>query len=146
MALLLPHVERGNTYNVYDFNLPWNHPTNQPAIKAIFPVLHCPSSPADAEFLYDLGNEPQASITDYGPTSAVSRRSVFFHGGDNSGEISIQTQGPLNCVKDGTSNIFLIVEDVGRLEHWIKLGKGPKESINGYANSDVHNGLVLGAA
>ena len=146
MALLLPHVEQGNAYNVYDFNLPWNHPTNQPAITAILPVLHCPSSPADAEFLYDLGNDTRASVTDYGPTSAVSRRSVFFDGGDNSGAISLQTKGPLNYVKDGTSNTFLIVEDVGRPEHWIKLGKGPENSVNGCANFDVHDGLVLGAA
>ncbi|MEM7474956.1 MAG: DUF1559 domain-containing protein [Planctomycetota bacterium] len=145
-ALLLPQVEQGNTYNLYDFNVPWDNPVNQPAITAILPYLHCPSSPANAGFLYDLGNNKRASITDYGPTSAVSKRCVFYRGGDNTGAINSKHRGTFNHIKDGTSNTFLLVEDVGRPQHWIKSGKGPKNSRNGCANFDVSNGLVLGAA
>ncbi len=145
MGLLLPQIEQGNAYNIYDFSYGWDHDSNQPAVSAVMPVLHCPSSPVDAGFLYDLGNGKRASTTDYGPTSAISHLNLWYRGGDNSGAISTR-KGNFTQITDGTSNTLLLAEDVGRPQHWIKGGIGPDNQTSGCSNFSVTNGLVLGAA
>lgn len=145
MALLLPHVEQSNVYHLYDFNFAWNHDRNQKAVTAGLPVLHCPSSPADSGFLYDLGNGKQASTTDYGPTSTLPSLNPWYRGGDAAGAINL-VKDNFTHITDGTSHTILLAEDVGRPQHWVKSGQGPSVSNNGCSNFDVSGGLVLGAA
>lgn len=145
MALLLPHVEKSSVYNSYDFNVPWDHADNQDAVSALLSVLHCPSSPANASYLYDLGNGKKASTTDYGPTSGFAPNQWSGSASDRTGAISQNTRG-LMTITDGTSNTLLFVEDVGRPQHWVAGARGPATAINACPNFDVRNGLVLGAA
>ena len=146
MALLLPHLEESNVYKDYDFDVPWNHPNNQDAVSAVMPVLHCPSSPANSAFKYDLGGGIFASTTDYGPTSGIAPNpNVGVMPSDTTGAISRKTRG-LMTIRDGTSTTLLFVEDVGRPEHWVNGQRGPDRAINGCANFNVTTGLVLGAA
>jgi prepilin-type N-terminal cleavage/methylation domain-containing protein len=146
MALLLPHLDQSTVYNTYDFNIPWDHVGNQSATSAILSVLHCPSSPSDAAFRYDLGNNKFASTTDYGPTSGIAPNPWYQRQGfDRTGAISRRTRH-LMSITDGTSNTLLLVEDVGRPQHWTAGHRGPDLSINGCPNFNVTTGLVMGAA
>jgi prepilin-type N-terminal cleavage/methylation domain-containing protein/prepilin-type processing-associated H-X9-DG protein len=146
MALLLPHVEQSNLYKTYDFNLPWNHPTNQPAVRSVLSVLHCPSTPSETSYLYDIGRGRKASGTDYGPTSGVAGNQYYRVRGDNRGAINASVLTPLNNIKDGTSNTLFFIEDVGRPQHFVKGGRGPNNSNNGCGNFNVSNGIVRGAS
>ena len=145
MALLLPHVDKANVYHRYDFDVPWNHIDNQGAVSQVLPVLHCPSSPANPGYLYDLGQGRQASTTDYGPTSGFAPNPWYNAGGDRTGAISRRTRA-FGSITDGTSSTLLFVEDVGRPEHWVNGKRGPDRAINGCSNFNVTNGLVLGAS
>ena len=145
MSMLLPYVDQGNVYNLFDFDVPWNHPNNHQAIRSVIPMLHCPSTPADESFLYDVAGGGQASTTDYGPTTWVLENQWSGPLGDHTGAISLRTRR-FGSVTDGTSSTVLFVEDVGRPQHWVNAKRGPDNSINGCGNFNVSGGVVLGAA
>ncbi len=146
MSLLLPHVEQSNLYATYDFNLPWNHVTNQPAIQTVLSILHCPSTPSEESYLYDLGNGRWASGTDYGPTSGVVGNRFYRPKRDSRGAINAQLPTKLVTITDGTSSTLLFVEDVGRPDHWVRGKRGPDISNNGCGNFNVNNGVVRGGS
>jgi len=146
MALLLPHVEQSNLYNIYDFNLPWNNSRNQKAIRQFLSVLHCPSTPSDQSYLYDIGGGRKASGTDYGPTSGVASSPFYRPKRSSRGAINANSIMRLNTIKDGTANTLLFIEDVGRPQHWVKGRRGPDNSNNGCGNFNVSNGIVKGAS
>lgn len=146
MALLLPQVEQSNLQQIYDFNLPWNHANNQQAVRSVLPILHCPSTPSDSSYLYDLGNGRKASGTDYGPTSGVVANQYFRPQRESIGAINANFRMTFTTIHDGTSTTILFVEDVGRPDHWIKAGRGPDNATNSCGNFDVANGVVKGAS
>lgn len=145
MALLLPHIDQGNVHDTYDFDRPWDHAVNQPAVTAILPVLHCASSPANADYLYDIGNNRRASTTDYGPSHAIARSRFHNPPGDATGAIH-QNTSSIASITDGTISTLLFIEDAGRPDHYVAGKPGPSNSNNGCGNFNVSGGIVKGGA
>jgi prepilin-type N-terminal cleavage/methylation domain-containing protein/prepilin-type processing-associated H-X9-DG protein len=146
---LLPQLDQTSLYNIYDWDLSWDDPANQPAVTTPVVVYLCPTTPLDASRLDDLGGGLFAARSDYAPPMSISPAPI------NSGLVPqpALNQGALQngrCVKiaeitDGTSNTLMFVEDAGRPEFWTSTGRGPDTSHPGGGNLPVVGGRVLGA-
>ena len=114
--MILPQLDQVNVYEIYDFNVPWNHPANQPAINTHLPVLNCPST-ARTKLRDSIGGGLTSAVHDYATPSAYSRNFV------NLGVVPDRVRHgalypfdpqPLDRMLDGTSNTLLALEDAGR--------------------------------
>ncbi len=60
-TLLLPFMEQGSVYALYDFKQTWSSTANAAAVKTQIPSFICPSAPDSARL--DTGNPPGSTLT-----------------------------------------------------------------------------------
>lgn len=145
---LLPFIEQSNLQDIYQWQVPWNHPLNQPAITTHLHFLWCPSTPGGRNRLDTLGHGIQAATTDYAPVTGVAGITVqvgLVSQTDLKGVLRPNYGSRLAEVSDGTSNTLVMTEDAGRPNFWTSRGQGPLNSFPGGGNLPVINGRVYGA-
>lgn len=149
-AAILPHIEQQNVYKIYDYNKPWFDPANQPAVTKHIPVYKCPSVPGRGLELDRIRAGIFASPADYSPPQGIAP--IAF----SSGTVPMESDGPgslerdqtvsIGEILDGTSFTFLLVEDAGRPNHWVRGARGPDDHNPGHGNFPVIGGRVRGAS
>jgi prepilin-type N-terminal cleavage/methylation domain-containing protein len=119
-TLLLPYVEQGNRYDIYDQTRNWHEPENAVAVNQRIAVYECPSTPRPER----LDGLPEASpwqatvgaITDYAATIYVDQRleSAGLVDKAGIGILERNARPTLAAVTDGTSNTIMFAESAGR--------------------------------
>jgi prepilin-type N-terminal cleavage/methylation domain-containing protein len=120
ITLLLPYLEQGNRYDIYDQTKNWNDPVNLAAVNQRIGVLECPSTPRPERF----DGLPEASPwvggigapTDYSATIYVDQRLESAGLVDKAGSGMLERNGTptLGAVTDGVSNTIMFAESAGR--------------------------------
>jgi hypothetical protein len=95
-VLILPFMEQAALHQRYNFNEPWDSPTNQAVTSVVIPVFRCPSSTAG----------PGSQETNY---MLLTGPGTVFDGAKATNFAQIQ---------DGTSNTIMIVEVEGTGVKW----------------------------
>lgn len=103
-TLLLPQLEQANTYNQYNFGVPWKDPVNKSAAGTALSSLLCPSS---------IGGLPQNGgfelpATDYAFSKGT--RAWLCLKSARSGMFDVNSRIRTGDVKDGLSNTFAMGE------------------------------------
>jgi prepilin-type N-terminal cleavage/methylation domain-containing protein len=149
VTLILNQMEQGTIHRIYRMDLPWSDVQNQPAISTRIKPLICPSCPSGQARRDQLTSNCYAAISDYAATG-MGIEAYTANGltppGNLQGILAGVTGMPLAAVEDGASNTFLVMEDAGRPELWIRGRiRGPKDTSNGCSNGDALGGRVTGA-
>jgi len=131
LLYLLPHIDKGNLYDRYDFNVNWSHSNNLPVTSQRISVYECPSSPNPERLDGDPGPPwvPNiVAITDYAVVLGVDVR-LGTSLGYPAPSANAVLSSPLNAyegimaknskngvasVLDGLSNTIALVESAGR--------------------------------
>lgn len=103
-TLLLPHMDQGETWKLYDFNVPWSHPRNEIPASISIPGLLCATSD---------GQVPLNGGFDYGATDYAfckGNRSWLCLGGRVVGMFDINSKVRTADVDDGLSNTYAMGE------------------------------------
>jgi prepilin-type processing-associated H-X9-DG protein len=117
---LLPYLEQGNIWSMYDFKQSYNHANNKAASDNDIAVLICPSAPTrTGKFAndYHVCAAMEQSVYDIlragnHITSRSKKISVIQH-----------TNTTRAHIRDGLSNSMMIFEDAGRPFEFDKTGK-----------------------
>jgi prepilin-type N-terminal cleavage/methylation domain-containing protein/prepilin-type processing-associated H-X9-DG protein len=133
VPFLLPYLEQGAIAAAYRFDLPWDDPLNQPAVRHDIPILVCPSAPESRVGKW-INDYP---VSDWIGTPAVnvlvpvkvlaprmfirsrptrSYRGFFLPPEGGNGIDSDQPRA--TDITDGLSNTFMVFEDAGRPDKW----------------------------
>ena len=149
-SFTLDFIEQNNVSAIYNRNVSWSHPSNQPAITTIIPLFICPSNPNGMAFRLDnIGPGKKSAVLDYAAISGVAR--IVYNEGyarpvsNMGGALQTRKQTTHAEIEDGLSNTLMITEDVGRPVFHTSNGIGPRDNIPGGGNLPVSNGRVLGA-
>jgi type II secretory pathway pseudopilin PulG len=145
---LFPFLEQSNLYGVYDWNVNWDHPANQPAITTSLSVLTCPSAPGGSNRLDTERPGILAATSDYAPVTGVAPIVVTAGYITNTSLEGVLTRDGwvrLADILDGTSHTLVLAEDAARPAFWTRRGRGPDNNNPGGGNLAVSNGRVLGA-
>jgi prepilin-type N-terminal cleavage/methylation domain-containing protein len=158
---LLPFIEQGPVWNIYNTSRHWGHPDNRTAITTQIPIYNCPSTPNQPRvartFTITQGSPPvggtftisNAGVSDYAPIRWVEpslwttfRNDVdTYIDGDNGnkwGAFSYNSSGLIRAIRfanvtDGLSNTLAYVEDAGRPHLYVMGNK--LVSINSHAGA-----------
>jgi prepilin-type N-terminal cleavage/methylation domain-containing protein/prepilin-type processing-associated H-X9-DG protein len=149
LTLILPQLDQDALYYQYDFNVPWDDPSNQTAISTQIATLKCPSTPRSDD-VDNLGNGLTAAAHDYATPNSYSVDFVTLglveDVGQRQGLLYPFDVSPLHNTTDGLATTFLCVEDAGRPTHWIsQASRGPANSVTPCTNNNISSGHVLGA-
>jgi prepilin-type N-terminal cleavage/methylation domain-containing protein len=105
-VLLLPFIEQDVLYQAYDFDTPWQSPTNLPIAETRLQLLICPSSGSTVP---QDGGVPGAP-TDYafskGPLAYLCTKAAGL------GMFDVNSQVRVAKIQDGTSHTFALGEAV----------------------------------
>ena len=124
-VLILPQIEQTNLGSLYNYSLPWGHPSNRAALSTTLPVFLCPSAPGERVDAYIA---PNVGAGDYGSVNAVDK-SAFAAAGlptpadDVGGALDKAKANKIRDITDGTSNTILLAESAGKPEVWSSHGK-----------------------
>jgi prepilin-type N-terminal cleavage/methylation domain-containing protein len=166
--MILPHLEQGNNYNLYDKNLNWFHQNNLPVTTQQIATFKCPSTPEPREIpptslystYFGFNNQPVFGHLDYGSINAV-RNAAFVSNGlasINAREVlGALGRGPngvrLSAITDGTSNTACLAEDAGRPTMFIsgKRSLNPRNGVafnthfvvDGWGWADINGGFSI---
>ena len=126
---LLPFLEQAALHRRYDFHQSWNAADNRPVVGTDVAGLACPSAPP----------RPDKAVNDYpvsDPIGADARRGLgipataplsayagFFAQAMTQGQTAAATRAADVC--DGLSNTFLLFEDAGRPDLWVRGQRTP---------------------
>ena len=130
-AFILPSIEQGNVYNLYDVKLDWDDIKNYTAIRTQLAVFNCPTTTGGQRFDTTITAAPACG--DYSAVSAIKD----FVGINCFGLVNItdpddpRVVGALRRdettkivrISDGTSNTIMIAEDAGRPAAYASNGK-----------------------
>jgi prepilin-type N-terminal cleavage/methylation domain-containing protein len=113
--LLLPYLDQAPLAARYRFDLPFDHPANQPAVTASLKILECPNgAPADRTVSLPAG---QAGAADYAPfdVNPFLADLGLIDGVDNfQGPLPFNGGVRMTDATDGTSATVLLAEASGR--------------------------------
>jgi prepilin-type N-terminal cleavage/methylation domain-containing protein/prepilin-type processing-associated H-X9-DG protein len=132
---ILPYIEQGNLYSLYNLNFPFyyvdatNNINNQAVANTPVTLFRCPAAQDRDPYTYTF-NMPgfpqvtwQASPADYSPIDSLDPTLVSYLG---LGYGTSQAQGALHrdigttiqSIQDGSSNTLLVAEFAGRNQLW----------------------------
>jgi prepilin-type N-terminal cleavage/methylation domain-containing protein len=150
VAFILPFIEQDNLARKYKWDVDWDAAGNKDVIAVQLKILQCPSTPTDNR-TSAAANGP-AATTDYGaPTGlgpGLKSNLGYKSGVKTQGVLSPSPTNPpaaLGRIPDGASQTFLIGEDAGRPDFWVRTGPGPDTLPSQDGNAGVTNGQVKGA-
>ncbi|MBN9520656.1 DUF1559 domain-containing protein [bacterium] len=121
-TFVLPYVEQRAVFDRYRWDLKYDDPLNQPAVRSAVPVFICPSAPGGREATNTAGAQGYG-VCDYSPVYDVDP-SLTGTGllapwtGDPTGVCSVEQGARFEDVTDGTSNSIAVAEVAGRPELW----------------------------
>jgi len=127
VPFLLPYLEQGAVAATYRFDLPWNHLSNQSAVRHDIPILVCPSAPESrvSKWINDYPVSDTiggAAVDVLVPPKFFSSRPPRSYRGfflpPDSGNGSDSDQPRASDIVDGLSNTFMVFEDAGRPDKW----------------------------
>jgi prepilin-type N-terminal cleavage/methylation domain-containing protein/prepilin-type processing-associated H-X9-DG protein len=125
-ATCLPFIEQTATFDLYNYNVNWNHPSNYTAVRTNLALFNCPSTP----------NQPRADTTiaaqpacgDYSAVNAIKNfvaincfGLIGFIDKDDPRIVGAMRRDqitPFTAIADGTSNTILVAEDAGRSDFY----------------------------
>lgn len=127
--LILPHIEQGGLYDVYDRNLDWWEGSNLIAAAVPVPIFVCPTTPSRDDVMSAIAKPPRPAITFANPVAPTDYEALM--GVQPS---SINPFGPVpgynaenrfavmhrnstvrfGDIADGTTTTLCIVETAGR--------------------------------
>jgi len=121
-TFVLPYVEQRAAYDLYRWDLNYDHPLNQPSVRVAVPVFVCPSAPAGREATNAAGGLSYG-VCDYSPIYDVDPNLIATGllspwSGDPTGVCAIGDGARFVDILDGTSNSIAIAEVAGRPELW----------------------------
>lgn len=170
--MVLPQMDQAPLYNLYNFNINWYDPINDPVTTAKLSVFVCPSNPSTASapstaLVSALTSAtrttyPGWGLCDYGSCNAV-RNSVFVLSGlpttSTKDTFGAMGRGPggvtIAEITDGLSNTLMIAEDAGRPTQYLTGGKvspnprvgnvafGTNNTADGWGWADINSGFSL---
>lgn len=115
---ILPHLEQGSLYSMYNLNADCTAATNQTARETPLPVFLCPSGPAGSNVRMNVTASATYASADFAPCNAYSatlETSGFVDVSVNrNGILQVNAAYSIPEIRDGTSNTFLISEVAGR--------------------------------
>lgn len=135
---LLPYIEQGNLYSLYNPNVSFYGSTqNQQVSNTPVPTFICPATPArNGPYSYTANYGPgyptatwQAYPADYTPFGnspgyggSVNANVYTYLGipapANTGGPLIVGTPNPILAVADGTSNTILLAEQAGKMNLW----------------------------
>jgi prepilin-type N-terminal cleavage/methylation domain-containing protein len=145
-AFILPYIDQGNVFKLYNVNKDWNDQSNYNAIQVQLTIFNCPTTTGGQRFDDTIGAAPACG--DYSAISAIKWFVAINCFGYKSSDVNSTnfntkpfTIGALRedavtkivQIVDGTSNTILIAEDAGR----------PGAFKSGGAKADATNPLIL---
>jgi len=172
-VMCLPYLDQAPMYNLYNSNVNWFDPLNDPVTTTALPVFMCPSVPvavnvgSTTTVVQALTNNTRTTAplwgrNDYGSCNAV-RNSVFVLSGlpstGTKDTFGAMGRGPAGVaiaqITDGTSNTMMIAEDAGRASQYLtgnKTGLNPRvgniaygtpNTADGWGWADINSGFSL---
>jgi prepilin-type N-terminal cleavage/methylation domain-containing protein/prepilin-type processing-associated H-X9-DG protein len=155
LLFVLPHIEQGPLYNLYDFKYSWFAAANRQVSATPIPILLCPSTPNPNRVDGIPESNPWdsfAAVTDYAAVNSVDPRlqSAGLVDVAGPGLLPKDSQPRIEDVLDGTSNTIALAESAGRPQLYRlgqPVGQPPSPRVNGggwaRAASDITlNGLT----
>jgi prepilin-type N-terminal cleavage/methylation domain-containing protein len=121
-TFVLPHVEQRAAFELYRWDLKYDDPLNQPAVRVTVPVFVCPSAPGGREATNASGGLSYG-VCDYSPIYDVDPNLIDTGllspwVGDPTGVCAVEQGSRFTDVTDGTSNSIAVAEVAGRPELW----------------------------
>jgi prepilin-type N-terminal cleavage/methylation domain-containing protein/prepilin-type processing-associated H-X9-DG protein len=117
-ALILPHIEQGNLYRTYNFNVDWTNVANDGGVNQHqIPIFICPSAPGGRVGANNRG------ILDYPAINQIMRPNPFLTHTPPSdstflGILGKNVSRKVTDIRDGSSTTLLLAEDAGRNQSW----------------------------
>jgi prepilin-type N-terminal cleavage/methylation domain-containing protein/prepilin-type processing-associated H-X9-DG protein len=113
--LLLPYLDQAPLAARYRFDLPFDHPANQPAVTASLKILECPNAtPVDRTANWGTG---YGGVADYAPLDVnpfLADVGVIDAVSNFQGPLPVNGAVRMTEVTDGTSTTVLLAEASGR--------------------------------
>jgi prepilin-type processing-associated H-X9-DG protein len=131
--------------NLYQFNLAWFDPANQPTVSTPLKIMQCPSTPGGSRFDTFLPSAPACG--DYNATTGVS--GILIQVGlipataDLRGVLVRNARSRVADITDGTSTTILLGEDAGRPQLWNAGSLVPDGYIWGGGWADSHGPFAV---
>jgi prepilin-type N-terminal cleavage/methylation domain-containing protein/prepilin-type processing-associated H-X9-DG protein len=128
---LLPYIEQTNSFNLYHYEVDWNHPNNYEAVRTYLSLFNCPSTPKQPRADTTIESAPSAG--DYHAINAIKCFVGINCFGYTMPGCSLPSPPPsvvddprlvgamkrdqitkITAIVDGTSSTILVAEDAGR--------------------------------
>jgi prepilin-type N-terminal cleavage/methylation domain-containing protein/prepilin-type processing-associated H-X9-DG protein len=137
---LLPQLEQDNIARLYRWDVRWDDPLNQPAVRPNINSLICPSAPGGRS---NVEAGQSYGLCDYSPifevdAIVVSAGLLAPWNGLRDGAMVYERGTRLADISDGLSTTILLAEIAGRPQVW-QLGRhtGSSTAVAGWASHNV---------
>jgi prepilin-type N-terminal cleavage/methylation domain-containing protein/prepilin-type processing-associated H-X9-DG protein len=140
---LLPDLEQGNVYKIYDLNQSWSSAANQAARQTPLKIFQCPSVDNPNRLA-----KSNSAISDYAPLRDVSSAlysslGVIQKRSKYDGALDVNFLCKVDDVEDGVSNTIFLTECAGRPAKYIYGNKSVSGTVSGGGWADRESEYVL---